>query len=135
MFTLALSVSAAPGANRVCTRLKSERQGSVANSSKAILSALARSAIGAALEVAVAVADGPPRDGEAMQHREPVEPVAHALLADLEPGRAGAQQRPLQPHGDLAAQLELIEDGLLRGWRSPACGRWSCERRRPYRSS
>jgi hypothetical protein len=52
------------------------------------LALLACGLVGTALQVAVAVGDSPVGDREAVQHRQAVEPVAHALLADLEFRRA-----------------------------------------------
>ena len=64
-------------------------------------------------------------DREAVQHREAVEPVAHALLADLELGRAGAQQRSPEPGGQLAAQRQLVDGHLViqRREADPGCRR------------
>jgi hypothetical protein len=58
---------------------------------------LARGAVVAALQEAVAVRSVPVGDREAVQHRQAVEPVVQALLGHLELRRPGAQQRALQP--------------------------------------
>ena len=118
--TLALSEIDCPGANSVCTRLNSERHGSVANSLKAIRPLSRGRAVGAAFEVAVAVGDPPVGDREAVQHRKPVEPVAHPVttafgggVPDLEASRARPQQRPGQPPRQLAGERQLVDRRLV----------------------
>ena len=48
-----------------------------------------------------------------MQHREAVEPVVHGAVADLPLGRAGANQRSLEPGRKLALHGEAVEMRLL----------------------
>ncbi len=77
-------------------------------------SALARGAVGAALQVAVAVGHAPAVDREAVEHRKAVEPVAHLRPAfELELGGTGAQQRAGEPGGQLARDGKLVEGGLV----------------------
>ncbi len=87
---------------------------------------LAGGLVGATLQKAVAVGDPPVFDREAVQHRQPVEPMAHPLLADLELGGTGAQQRARKPAWQLSGQLELIHDHLLLERREAErwCYRW-----------
>jgi hypothetical protein len=59
-------------------------------------------ALGAALQEPVAVGHVAVAEGEAVQHRQAVEPVAKRLFPGLELRRAGAQQRAAQPGGELA---------------------------------
>ena len=54
-----------------------------------------------------------------MQHREPVEPVVEALLADLEERRAVAEQHPLQPGRHSAVDRHVGQADLV-GQRSEA---------------
>ena len=76
------------------------------------LVAVARRGERLALEEAVRVGDPAVRDAEAVEHRQPVEPVPHLAPARLELRRTGADERPGEPDGDLALDRQGVDAGL-----------------------
>ncbi len=76
--------------------------------------ALLRGAEGAATEVAVGVGDPAAAEGELVQHRQAVEPVAQLAIADLELGRSVAQQGAGKPIGDGPLHGQAVELDLVR---------------------
>ena len=75
--------------------------------------ALSGVAVGAALEETALVGDGTVREAEAVQHRDPVEPVRHAPVADLEQRRRDAHERAGQPGRHLPADGQAVDRHLL----------------------
>src|SRR5207249_6463145 len=69
--------------------------------------------VGAALQEAIRVGDIAPGEREAVQHREAVEPVVHAAIADLPFRRARAKQGSLKPGGKLTLDRESREVSLV----------------------
>ena len=74
---------------------------------------VARRPVGTAFEEAVRVGHAALCEGEAVEHREAVEPVVHGTAADLPLRRAGANQRSLEPARKLALHGEAVDVRLL----------------------
>ena len=75
------------------------------------LARVASGAVGAGLEEAARVGDRAVADPEPMEHRQAVEPMVHRALADLPLRRAGADQRALEPGGQLPDERQRVDLG------------------------
>jgi hypothetical protein len=75
---------------------------------------------GFAFEETVGVADGAAREGEAVQHRQPVKPVIVGSVSNLELGGAGTQQRAFEPGWKPALNLQSNRVGGLTRERAKA---------------
>jgi hypothetical protein len=90
---------------------------------------IARRAVGAALQEAVAVRDPPAVDREAVQHRQPVEPVAHALTTAVGGGAPTSNlagpvrgSGAAQPARQVAGQRQLVHHHLVLSVEKPRVG-------------